>query len=107
MPVKPVRHCSDFPLQLRVLRFLFPDDGLYHSANYLQADTMSKEYISVGDAARRLGMTPQRVRMLIADGELKASKVGDLSYVVDERSLEQAIQRRKDNPDGRVAKPPE
>ena len=42
-----------------------------------------------------------------SDGELKASKVGGLSYVVDERSLEQAIQRRKDNPDGRVAKPPE
>jgi excisionase family DNA binding protein len=92
---------------MRAIRFPFHDDRLYHSVNYLQADTMSKDYISVGDAANRLGMTPQRVRMLIAAGELKASKVGGLSYVVDERSLEKAIQRRKDNPDGRVAKPPE
>jgi excisionase family DNA binding protein len=68
---------------------------------------MSDELISVSDAAKRLGMTPQRVRMLIAEGELKATRVGRLSYVIDKHSLQKAINYRKAKSDGRVAKPPE
>lgn len=49
--------------------------------------------LSVIDAARELGVIPQRVRQLIANGTLPATKVGH-AWVIEPRALERARRRR-------------
>lgn len=48
---------------------------------------MQKDLISVGEAAKRLAVIPQRVRVLIADGRLPAQRVGS-RYVLDAADVE-------------------
>jgi len=57
--------------------------------------------IGTTEAAKRLGCDPAYVRMLIADGRIKASKIGN-SWAIDERSVEAFARRRR--PRGRPAK---
>lgn len=51
------------------------------------------ELLSVADAARELGVIPQRVRQLIAEGILPAAKVGD-TWVIRPAAIERARQRK-------------
>ena len=49
--------------------------------------------ISAAEAARRLNVTPTRVRAMISSGRLKATKVGNM-WVIDPKDLE-AVKNRK------------
>jgi excisionase family DNA binding protein len=42
--------------------------------------------LTTKEAAERLGVTPRRVRALIAEGKLRATQVGR-DYVIEERHL--------------------
>ena len=50
--------------------------------------------ITVKDAAQRLGVTPQRIRQLVRSGELKATRVGMRTLVIDARSLNRLTEKR-------------
>ena len=49
--------------------------------------------ISVSEAARRLGVNVSRIHQRIADGSLRAERIGS-QWVVDERSLLEVAERR-------------
>ena len=49
--------------------------------------------ISTSEAARRLNVTPSRVRAMIASGRLKAMRVG-IMWLIDPKDLE-AVKDRK------------
>ena len=49
--------------------------------------------ISAAEAARRLNVTPARVRAMIGSGRLKATKVGNM-WVIDPKDLD-AVKDRK------------
>jgi excisionase family DNA binding protein len=49
--------------------------------------------ISAAEAARRLNVTPSRVRAMINSGRLKATKIGNM-WVIDPKDLE-AVKNRK------------
>ena len=49
--------------------------------------------ISAAEAARRLNVTPARVRAMISSGRLKATKVGNM-WVIDPKDLD-AVKDRK------------
>lgn len=62
---------------------------------------MRMTIIGTSEAAKRLGVDPAYVRMLIGDGRLKASKIGN-SWAIDERSIEAFERKRK--PRGRPSR---
>lgn len=53
--------------------------------------------LTTAEAARELGVTPRRVRQLIADGRIAAKKVGR-DYVIDPRSLKAVENRQTGRP---------
>lgn len=77
-----------------------PTDILHHALPIAQAvwyptgggDVMNP--ITVKDAAQRLGVTPQRIRQLVRSGELKATRVGMRTLVIDARSLNRLTEKR-------------
>lgn len=46
------------------------------------------------DAARTLNLSPQRIRQLIERGELKATRAGERTLIIDARSLRALIEKR-------------
>jgi len=55
---------------------------------------MAQQHLSVSDAARRLELSPQRVRALIASGDLPAERVGG-RYVLDSSAIGAFLQRER------------
>ena len=53
--------------------------------------------VGVSEAARRLGVTPRRVRQMISDRRLPAGRVGRV-WVIDERDLNTAVRRPAHRP---------
>ena len=58
---------------------------------------MSAELLSTEAAARRLGISPQRVRKLIADGRLRSTRVGR-DHIIAARDLVSVLDRRPGRP---------
>jgi excisionase family DNA binding protein len=56
-----------------------------------------KPFMSVTEAAAELGISPSRVRVLIAGGRLKASRIGERVYLIERADL-RAVRSR---PNGR------
>ena len=50
--------------------------------------------ITVLDAAHALGVTEQRVRQMIQEGKLKASRVGRRTFIINAKSL-RALQAKR------------
>ena len=57
----------------------------------------SSMMIGTTDAAKRLGISPMRVRQLVEAGRLPAQKIGR-TWVVDERDLERVRDRKPGRP---------
>jgi excisionase family DNA binding protein len=55
------------------------------------------EIITTVEAGRRLGVTPQRIRQYIAEGRIRAQKVGR-DYLVDAESVDEFRPRPTGNP---------
>lgn len=55
---------------------------------------MAQRHLSVSDAARRLNLSPQRIRALIASGDLPAERVG-ARYVLDSNAIGVFLQRER------------
>jgi excisionase family DNA binding protein len=53
--------------------------------------------ISTAEAARRLGVTPNRVRMLIEAKRLKATKLGNV-WVINPKDLDAVTKRKPGRP---------
>ena len=53
-------------------------------------------HITVNDAANALGVTGQRVRQMIREGKLKASRIGQRTFVIDARSLKALTEKRQE-----------
>ena len=49
-----------------------------------------RKMLSVSDAARHLGVTPHRVRVLISEGRLRAVKVGP-NYVLTQTQVDAMV----------------
>lgn len=54
--------------------------------------------ITTTEAAKRLKITPQRVRVLIAEGRLQATKVNDRLQLIDPRDLAKVRNRKPGRP---------
>jgi excisionase family DNA binding protein len=61
--------------------------------NLTECYTWAMKIISAAEAAKRLNVTPTRVRAMISSGRLKATKVGNM-WVLDPKDLE-AVKNRK------------
>jgi excisionase family DNA binding protein len=55
------------------------------------------EYITTNEAASRLGVSPQRVAILIRDGRLKAEKVGGM-WLIKPKDLKPVLHRKPGRP---------
>jgi excisionase family DNA binding protein len=62
------------------------------------------DWITVADAAGMLGLTPRRVQDFIADGKLKATKMGGRLYLLLRPDVEAFA--KVDRPRGRPPKKP-
>jgi len=60
--------------------------------------TDSARLFSVADAARELGVVPQRVRALIAAGRLSATRIGARAWVIRAGDLERVRVRKPGRP---------
>jgi excisionase family DNA binding protein len=62
--------------------------------------------LTTSEAAKRLHVTPIRIRQMIREGKITAQQVGR-DYVIEESSLESVKTYRKaGRPKGKAAKPP-
>jgi excisionase family DNA binding protein len=61
---------------------------------------MSKAYLTTAQAAARLGVSPSRVRQLIAAGRIKANKIGR-DNMIRASSLKAVADRKPGWPKGR------
>ena len=67
------------------------------SRNFAECYTWAMKIISTTEAARRLGVTANRVRVLIRAKRLKAIKVGH-EWLIDPKDLEAVKERRVGRP---------
>jgi excisionase family DNA binding protein len=60
---------------------------------------MDKEFLSVRDIAKMLGVTVDTIQAYIRRGELTAIKIGN-KYVVERKEFERFLQERRTRKDG-------
>lgn len=62
------------------------------------------EYITTAEAAADLGLSPMRIRQLIHDGTLRATKFGHV-YMITRRDLAGVVRRPPGRPPRRLSLP--
>ena len=61
----------------------------------------ARGFLSVEEAARRLGITGSRVRQMLREDELLGEKLGERSWAVYRDSVDKAVKNQRDGGRGR------